>query len=177
MKKPGKARLPIRSRQLTVVSHIPKDARGGSSNQAATIVFWHFTVGQAKTPENLRGIMALSSEVIEVASWLCKCRYRLKLWLRQWPNGLDHWLLNWWDVRTIGIDDRVGWLCLWRWNFGQGMVLWTTERWPTEKGPHVLCNPFIISIKNGAEGRIRHIVNDNNMLLKYKWVYVSLNEF
>ncbi len=29
----------------------------------------------------------------------------------------------------------------------------------------------------GAEGRICKIVNNNNKLLNYKWVYVSLNEF
>jgi len=38
MKKPDKARLLIRCRQLTVVSCIQKSARGGSSNQSAAIV-------------------------------------------------------------------------------------------------------------------------------------------
>jgi hypothetical protein len=41
MKKPGKARLLMRLRQLTVVSCIPKVARGGSSNQPATITIWN----------------------------------------------------------------------------------------------------------------------------------------
>ena len=40
MKKPGTARLLIRCRQLTVVTCIHRVARGGSSNQPATIVSW-----------------------------------------------------------------------------------------------------------------------------------------
>jgi hypothetical protein len=63
MKKPGKARLLIRCRQLTVVSCIPKVARGVSSNQSAAIVSWHSTVGQAKTSGKLRGFRALSRGV------------------------------------------------------------------------------------------------------------------
>jgi hypothetical protein len=41
MKKPGKARLLMRFRQLTVVSCIPKVARCGSSNQPASITIWN----------------------------------------------------------------------------------------------------------------------------------------
>jgi len=41
MKKPGKARLLMRFRQLTVVSCIPEVAQGGSSNQPATITIWN----------------------------------------------------------------------------------------------------------------------------------------
>jgi len=64
MKKPGKARLIIRCRQLTVVSCIQKFARAGSSGQAAAIVFWHSTVGQAKTGAKLSVIWVLSSDKI-----------------------------------------------------------------------------------------------------------------
>jgi len=48
--------------QLTVVSCIQKFARAGSSGQAAAIVFWHSTVGQAKTGANLSVIWVLSSD-------------------------------------------------------------------------------------------------------------------
>jgi hypothetical protein len=68
MKKPGKARLLIRCRHLTVVSCISKVARGGSSNQAAAIMSWTLRDVDTKlvTPE--------VSEIIEAASWLCKWR-------------------------------------------------------------------------------------------------------
>jgi hypothetical protein len=70
MKKPGKARLLIRCRHLTVVSCIFKAAQGVSSNQSAAIVSWTLRYVVTKL------VTLAVSEIIEAALWLCKFHCR-----------------------------------------------------------------------------------------------------